>query len=636
MENLSRKIEDRAVAVLQSLINEHPTMDAEINRCDKKMSWDGYIRIYKEHDKNKNGNVFSDKKNFEADIPIQIKGHVYKNEKTIQEIGKKVPVAVDDLNVYYRSYGCLYFQIYISEDGKDAHVFYNSLFPSKILVYLNFIKGKKNKKTYNVRFTRLKLDCWELENLCWQFASEIRRQGSGRGQIIQRTIDISNLPKVKEIHLSAMGANNTLDVFKSISEGNIVVYGSYEEGGVHFPFGWGDSYAASMKRIIQGPVIVQETVYYEKFEVLCSAAAPGFGEYTGKVEEKIIFSPNLCAESIESGLRFHLDMNTDIMQISKDAEFLLTLLKEGRMLLDGNNVCFDSSNVTDSFRLQLVELTDIGKALKDIGCRIDKPLKDYCKDDIAQIELLKKIWRGQVNFSSDYAAFTYDWKIFGKYFPFIVEKIQKTEHNTSGGVNLVEYMFNDSLRISYGSPEQMRGEQVDTLPKDAFVVPNYVMMKSEQLGNLLFYDYESMLDQIDYTVVNENTVDVLDALSLNLIKAYDLSGNDRLLEVARELLYKIEDEFSDRVNVSINLIQIEKRFEGILSNESEDRIKELLRIADEIPGEEDREKTKKILEFCIDVLHGDKTRAIDRYNKLSEKEKSSIDGYPIMTLYKDL
>lgn len=47
-DTLKRKIEDRTIAVLRDIINMHPTMDYKIDRGDKNMSWDGYIRVFSE------------------------------------------------------------------------------------------------------------------------------------------------------------------------------------------------------------------------------------------------------------------------------------------------------------------------------------------------------------------------------------------------------------------------------------------------------------------------------------------------------------------------------------------------------------------------------------------------------------
>ncbi len=41
------KIEERAIGVLNNVINDHPTMESKIEHGDKYMSWDGSIILYK-------------------------------------------------------------------------------------------------------------------------------------------------------------------------------------------------------------------------------------------------------------------------------------------------------------------------------------------------------------------------------------------------------------------------------------------------------------------------------------------------------------------------------------------------------------------------------------------------------------
>ena len=70
MTPLKRKIEDRSISAIQNVIDKHPTMEGYINKRDKELSWDGYIRLYQQDD------VTSDKANYDDDVPVQIKGHV--------------------------------------------------------------------------------------------------------------------------------------------------------------------------------------------------------------------------------------------------------------------------------------------------------------------------------------------------------------------------------------------------------------------------------------------------------------------------------------------------------------------------------------------------------------------------------
>ena len=59
----STKTEHRAINVLESVIDNHSTMDYKINSDDKEMSWDGTIWLFKKN----NGN--QSKHNIEATTP---------------------------------------------------------------------------------------------------------------------------------------------------------------------------------------------------------------------------------------------------------------------------------------------------------------------------------------------------------------------------------------------------------------------------------------------------------------------------------------------------------------------------------------------------------------------------------------
>ena len=44
----NQKTESRAITTLRSIVYEQPTMEHHFNEQDKEMSWDGFIRIYKD------------------------------------------------------------------------------------------------------------------------------------------------------------------------------------------------------------------------------------------------------------------------------------------------------------------------------------------------------------------------------------------------------------------------------------------------------------------------------------------------------------------------------------------------------------------------------------------------------------
>ena len=102
----STKTEQRAVNVLEAIINEHSTMGYQFNGNDKEMSWDGYIWLYK-----KNNGVQS-KQNFDGRIPVQIKGHNDSKHKFLNSKRFSYPVELDDLKAYATEKSVLYFLIF--------------------------------------------------------------------------------------------------------------------------------------------------------------------------------------------------------------------------------------------------------------------------------------------------------------------------------------------------------------------------------------------------------------------------------------------------------------------------------------------------------------------------------------------
>lgn len=103
----NNKIEDRALGVLRNIIDDHATMGHEFHSMDKEMSWDGYIWIYKDI------NGTQDKRNYDDKVPVQIKGHVDKNRKYIDEQKITYFVDLDDLEVYFQDRGVLFFEVFM-------------------------------------------------------------------------------------------------------------------------------------------------------------------------------------------------------------------------------------------------------------------------------------------------------------------------------------------------------------------------------------------------------------------------------------------------------------------------------------------------------------------------------------------
>ena len=87
---------------------------------------------------------------------------------------------------------------------------------------------------------------------------------------------------------------------------------------------------------------------------------------------------------------------------------------------------------------------------------------------------------------------------------------------------------------------------------------------------------------------------------------------------------------SEAVHLHINLLQIEKRRSGALSEKSVISLMDLIRQAE---GVGDIEKS---LNFCAEVLLEDAGEAKKWLDRMDNSEQQNVKDYPIMNLYQDL
>lgn len=613
---LKRKIEDRSITALQAIIDMHPTMEGYINKRDKELSWDGYIRLYQ------NDNSANDKANYDDDVPVQIKGHVDNERKHLDKERILAAVDLEDLRVYYRKTGCLYFIMYMTEDGSDVEIFYSSLYPSKIKSYLEKAERKGNKGSISIPFLKLTKDGKELYFLCKQFSFEVQKQGSGCGQIVPRAITGEGLKQVKKITATTIGGKTPYDLLKKVNTGDAVFYGTIDDSGIQYPMQM-TKMVASVKQVVDIPVLIGDKQYYSSFEIETTMSGPDVKNYSKEGTYIVRLSPNVTLTFKRSDITFRYQFLTDLMQLKKDAEFILSLLDKKELTVFSEKVRMGNAKVDEGLWDQLHGIIEAGSVLEQIGCNILIPFKELTNEDRAQIDLLCNIKAGRTHFNTDAKVFLYTWKFREKSWPTVVD--------VSGDeVKLYGYVFNTNFQFSLGGPDGKDAH--GKLPEGAYIVPNFLRLEPELLANLYWYDYEAMYEQIDRTVVNEKTADELNGLALNLITAYDLSGNEKLIEVADEVLQRLQKAFPDVVHYAVNSCQIEVRKTGKLSEANCQKLNEMEKTEFPEP-KEGQADIGRTFHYCVAVLKGMIDKADEIYGTLTEADRKNVDEWPIRRLH---
>ena len=430
---------------------------------------------------------------------------------------------------------------------------------------------------------------------------------------------------MKRITATTIGGSTPFDLLKRINTGDAVLYGMIDDSGLEYPMLM-QHIVASIKETEEVAVYIGDKQYYSTIEVETTVMSPDTKNYIHEGTMIVRPSNNLTFNFKESSVSFNINLRTDLLQAKKDAEFILDLIDKKELTIFNTTVPIDTAKASLAFIEQLQGIIAAGEALEDAGCNILIPFKELTIEDKKQIDLLAGIRDGKISFNTDKKTFLYTWSFRGKLWPIIVDK-------TNDETKIIGYAFNTSVIFSLGSGDDE--EDTGVLPENAYIVPNFLYFKPDLLANLYYYDYEAMYEQIDRSVYNADTADNLNELALNLISAYDLSNNVKLLELAEEILRRLIDVSPDAFHYRINIGQIEVRRDGELSRESREQITDFRTIVESRPNlnGSDQADISRVFSYCEAFLVKDIAKADSIYKELTETDRSGIDEWPIRTLH---
>lgn len=581
------KIEDRAIGALNNIIDEHPTMEHQFKTMDKEMSWDGYIWIYKD--------IYGkqEKKNYDDKVPVQIKGHVDEKKRYINKKSITYRVALNDLKIYFSDRGVLYFQIFMSNDGKKREVFYVSLFPTKIKYYLEKAKNKGNKNDINIAFTKLEKKSEVLYSVVKQFSNESKKQGFGYEQIVQNAIKEADMNKVKEITASAIGATNEYEILKSLGTGDVSLYAKLEGNPMQLPLEWHEDRVYYMVKMVNTPIYVAGKKYYNNYKISANS------------NEAMVISPSENLNIDIKKFKFNFNPKTDIITLKNDAEFLLSVTLNEKIRVGNHDLSYKNMKISKKFKEELMFYVELGQLLEQIEFDYCIPFKEIPSLIMKKFIEILAIKKRKKDYLFTEKAHWYNLNIDGKFIPLIVFK-----NDLDGDNELFNAVYSTKYQMSV---TDKRGVH--------YRVPMFSNIEETVMKSLYKYDVTALEQQISNTEFNLATEESLNLAGLNLIHAYDgnKEKNLELLNVAENLYYKMISVYGKKTYYVINLMQIKKRLK-ILEDKD---IEELSKM----------KCTKYDEEFGRYAVIGNKEKAEDFFIKIGEQEQDNIKKYPIYTLY---
>lgn len=582
------RVKDKGLDVLENIIEQDNIMKYDFHSDYKEMSWYGCIEIFKAKS--------NENRQYDDRVPVQIKGHLDKNNKYLNNKKIKYRVSLDDLNKYFMDRGILYFQIFVSKDGKRKEVFYTSLYPTKIKAYLEKAKQKGNKKFIKIPFLKLEQSSKKLYEIVKQFSNESRKQGFGLGQIVQNTISFDDLDKIESLTATSVGATNEYEFFNSITNGDVCFYAKLKDNQIELPIEFKEELLFSISKDVNNQVFSNNKLYYSKYKYTINTEG----------EQILILSDNLKM-NVSKG-KFHFAEKGNIYSLKNDANFIFEVLEHKNIKIGSYNFNGVKFDIPQDLKERLDFYIDLYDVLNMININYSKSFENISISDIKALDELVCIKKGLKNNLLKEEITLYNWKIENKYMPIVIFKKDDEKEN-----DLINEVYDP------------RCKSVCTLENGIKVdLPIFLNLDVCILSNLYYYNYDRFYEQIDSIKIDKHMVNLINDLSLRLIQVYDINSDIKFLELALYLLQKIETINDENIYTKINKFQIKKRLGSFYENEESILL-----------YEKERVKDLDIL-WAINILLDEKDDAILNYKKLDKKTKEHLKQYPIYHLYEKL
>ena len=302
-------------------------------------------------------------------------------------------VALDVLENYYNDRGVLYFKIVMNEDKKE--IFYSILYPSKIKSYLDEARRKKNKKQINIVLTKLQPKSSEMLRICRQFTLESNRQGSGRGQIVPKTVCINDIGKYKSLQATAVDTQSPIEFARRLSTGDACFY-VQGDSDIWLPVSTKDGAEYFVRQRVVRDISVGGRVFYSEYEII----------YGTDDSFSIKVSSNLILHWSRGKVDFK-EMG-DWKELYNDALFLRTMINSTQIEVAGVPLTYNNCKIPEGMMNEWDFIIDLYQICKMANMKIQTPIRNFSVYDRKYAERLVDILYGRIATIED-TLYTYDY-----------------------------------------------------------------------------------------------------------------------------------------------------------------------------------------------------------------------------------
>lgn len=579
MSNISsKKTEKTALNKIENLLDTLEYFDYHFNADDTGISWDGYIDLY-------HGNI-DNKGNFDTRIDVQIKGRTLLKKRLQDKC--KFDIDKRDLENYNKIDGTLFLLVRFLENG-EYKIYYISLLPKNIN---DLLKEQPNYKN-EIRVTLRELkNALQLEEVCRNFAldKEIQKK-------LSKEIFDSNglLVNDKKIGTFSTWKREKFNPEAILGEEKFVYVLDDKKNIIEVEY-------AEITKVVQGLNLSVKSKKGELFYNTINRST----DITG--EKEINFGKGFSL-SIESK-KFSIKICGTLKERIKQLKFIKSILDNNGFMIGNGAVTIKNSQE---------EKAKYDK-IYDTYSKIDKFCSRHNINKDINIDLWSNkdfrsflIWIDAIENGIKITIKEWDISTLGSIqiqdirFSIFADKL---EDNSFQIYSIWNSTNKDHYQFRYGEDNN---EAIYTNKFFSILNKDVYMADDINIDEMKNYYNENGLEKGEETLLNLQV--------LEIIKAFDITGKEELLDYAKFLLNKII-KYSEMYDAArINCLQIEKRVRDL----KEEEIEELISI---------RDKNEDIMfKISCNLLIGNIEEARIQFNTLNNIEKDYYRGFPIYKFF---
>ena len=510
---------------------------SHINSNDKEPSWDGDVEVYK-----KSGHVHA-KADLILKVPVQVKGHIKPN---LKKKSIKYSIQYSDLRNYLYVGGTIFFVVYFDKEDEHYTIYYVGLLPFDLKKMLKDYKGDFSKcKSIELKIFPTKKE--DIDDIFLNFAHHMNRQ---RAAINSALLSFdSDLPtNTISLGYSTSAAKHydlPLDYF---FDHETYIYAVLPQK-VELPIAHLDRIELfSFTR--DAPISIDSKVYFESYTVTRSKSSTviRFGKGI-----QMSFS---TAQSLPT--KFNFTLSGTLSERIKDAEFMVAALSAHHYEINGGKIAFSEADCANLPTLQkkLSFLLDVKKTLEAVHATADLDCSSLSVTDNTNLSILRAalIDKEPIKMCSSQSLLRSCHIANLELLLWVVPTEENSEYYNIYDFNYVPLIYREFDKNDKEYPST-----------------HFVMLNKDAMLKYCNIDYNALLDAVQHVPFSKDYSHSLNALLLEMLKAYDESKNSRieLLSTATALALWIKDSdpYTEHPIAILNYLQSVIRSRTLTSTE---------------------------------------------------------------------